>query len=115
MVLQLLGCLFHRNDVVRRVEYFLSWWVRISANDEFEMLSAFCFARQLRHYLRHKNWDTRTAATQALSAIVENVPSWEPKKDPQSGESVSESETSSLAGACVARAARLGDMYRTRQ
>jgi len=29
-------------------------------------------------YLRSKNWDTRVAAAQAVQAISENVPKWDP-------------------------------------
>ena len=30
-------------------------------------------------YLRSKNWDTRVAAAQAVEAISENVPIWNPE------------------------------------
>lgn len=53
---------------------------------------------QLRDYIRHKNWDTRTAATQALCAIAENVPQWNPVFKEEAGITNDVSETSSLAG-----------------
>eukprot|EP00124_Ichthyophonus_hoferi_P002688 Ihof_evm3s194 gene=Ihof_evmTU3s194 len=33
-------------------------------------------------FLRSKNWDTRTAASQAIQAIAENIPKWDPPADP---------------------------------
>ena len=33
---------------------------------------------QVHVLLRSSNWDTRVAASQAVEAIVKNVPSWEP-------------------------------------
>ena len=33
---------------------------------------------QVHVLLRSSNWDTRVAASQAIEAIVKNVPSWEP-------------------------------------
>ena len=44
------------------------------------------FSSKVLTYLRSPSWDSRIAAGLAVEAIVRNIPQWDPKPKPKSGE-----------------------------